>query len=425
MNVERIMLKPGVWLNYVASDRFKTGCFSFNLLQPLREADAAPSALIPSVLLRGCEGYADMQAISHRLDTLYGASTGTLVRKKGEVQTIGLYADFLEDRYAGGEPLFQEMMDLVQRLLFAPCRAAGGFLEEYLSGERRNLENTIAARINEKRAYAIHRLLAQMCRGEAYAVPRLGEADTLTDLTGQSLWQRWQTMLQRCPVELFYLGQQPKEAVIPVLQAMADRLPSGCERTMPVTDCTIPQREVQEIEEAMDVTQGKLTLGLRTEITVKDPRYPAMMLLNAVYGAGMTSKLFLKIREEQSLCYYANSSVDKFKGVMIVGAGIDFQQKQVARDGILEQLRLCQSGEITEEELESARSYLISGLRTGCDSPGRLDDYAVGQAVAGQQGTMEDLARQIAAVTKEQVVEAASTLRLDSVYFLKGVQVCE
>ena len=175
----------------------------------------------------------------------------------------------------------------------------------------------------------------------------------------------------------------------------------------------------------MDVTQGKLTLGLRTEITVQDPRYPAMMLLNAVYGAGMTSKLFLKIREEQSLCYYANSSVDKFKGVMIVGAGIDFQQKQVAQDGILEQLRLCQTGEITEEELESARSYLISGLRTGCDSPGRLDDYAVGQAVAGQQGTMEDLARQIAAVTKEQVVEAANTLRLDSVYFLKGVQVCE
>ena len=38
---------------------------------------------------------------------------------------------------------------------------------------------------------------------------------------------------------------------------------------------------------------------------------------------------------------------------------------------------------------------------------------------------MKDMARKTTAVTKEQVVEAASTLRLDSVYFLKGVQVCE
>lgn len=424
MDTERIMLQPGVWLNYAASDRFKTGCFSFNLLQPLRWADAAPSALIPSVLLRGCDGYADMQAISHRLDSLYGASTGTLVRKKGEVQMIGLYADFLEDRYAGGEPLFQEMMDLVRRLLFAPCQSEGGFVADYWAGERRNLENTIAARINEKRAYAVHRLLAHMCRGEAYAVPRLGEADTLADLTGQSLWQRWQTMLERCPVELFYLGQQPKEAVVPALQALADLLPAGKEREMPATDCTRPNRPVQNIEEAMDVTQGKLTLGLRTEITAGDPRYPAMMLLNAIYGAGMTSKLFLKIREEQSLCYYANSSVDRFKGVMVVGAGIDFQQMQVARDGILKQLDLCKAGEITDDELEAARSYLISGLRIGCDSPGRLDDYAMGQAVAGLRGSMDDLAQQIAAVTKEQVVEAANTLQLDTVYFLKGVSPC-
>src|SRR5699024_5423164 len=141
-----------------------------------------------------------------------------------------------------------------------------------------------------------------------------------------------------------------------------DRLPAGERAAVPATQVLLLDRPAETVEEAMDVTQGKLTLGLRTEITVKDPRYPAMMLLNAVYGAGMTSKLFLKIREEQSLCYYANSSVDKFKGVMIVGAGIDFQQKQVARDGILEQLRFCQAGEITEEELESARSYLISAL---------------------------------------------------------------
>ena len=147
-----------------------------------------------------------------------------------------------------------------------------------------------------------------------------------------------------------------------------------------------------------------------------------MMLMNVVYGSGMTSKLFEKIREEQSLCYYANSSVDKFKGVMVVGSGIECSNYEVARDGILHQLDLCKQGEISTEELESARSYLLSALRTGNDSPGRLDDYAVGQSIAGLTGSMDDLAAQLRSVTMDQVVEAANSLTLDTVYFLKGVE---
>ena len=195
MTTERMMLQPGVWLNYVHSDRFKTGCFSFNLLMPLAADTAAPNALIPTVLLRGCEGYPDIQAISRRLDTLYGATVGTLVRKKGEAQLVGLYADFLEDRYSGGEKLFFEMMDFVRSLLFSPLEENGSFVSEFVSSERQNLLNTIAARVNEKRAYAIHRLLSHMCRGEAYAVPRLGEAATLDQVDGHSLKARWDQLL--------------------------------------------------------------------------------------------------------------------------------------------------------------------------------------------------------------------------------------
>jgi len=422
MLTERIQLRPGVWLNYVQTDRFKTGCFSFNLLQPLTMEAAASNALLPSVLLRGCREFPDMQQISCHLDTLYGASCGTLVRKKGEVQSVGLYADFLEDRYVESEPVFSKMMDFVRGILVEPCQDEHGFVEEYVSGEKLNLSNTIDSRINDKRTYAVSRLLKHMCIGEAYAVPRLGEKKTLESETGSTLLDRWQKLLSTSPVELFYLGQQPREAVLAEMEKLIMGLPRRVEAKMPQTQVLSPERPVQYVEEAVDVTQGKLTIGLRTPITVHDSRYPAMMLLNAVYGSGMTSKLFEKIREEQSLCYYANSSMDKFKGIMVVGSGIEFSNYEVARDGILHQLELCKQGQITTEELESARSYLLSALRTGNDSPGRLDDYAIGQSIAGLTGSMEDLAAQLRAVTMDQVVEAANTLTLDTVYFLKGVE---
>lgn len=422
MKAERLELLPGIRLNMIETDRFKTGCFSLNLLRPLAPADAAPNSLLPSVLLRGCRSCPDMQAISQRLDELYGASVGTLIRKKGDVQTVGLYTDFLEDRYAESEPVFSRMMAFLRELLFDPCSMPDGFVEDYVAGEALNLANTIDSRINDKRAWTVNRMLSHMCRDEAYAVPRLGEKDTLAGITGKRLYARWQDLLSTSPVELFYMGQQSRDAVVSAMMELLKNLPRKEILSIPPVAPVCHEGQVAYISESMDVTQGKLAMGLRTDITARDPRYPALMLLNAIFGGGMTSKLFLEIREAQSLCYYANSSVDKFKGVMIVEAGIEFSDYDVAVEGILQQLALCKSGSISEEELESARAYLISGLKTGKDSPGRLDDYAIGQAVAGLTGSMEDLARQLEAVTMEQVVEAANTLQLDTVYFLKGVE---
>lgn len=420
MITKRIDLGAGVCLNMVQTERFKTGCFSFNLLCPLQEETASLNALIPSVLLRGCVEYPDMQSVSHRLDELYGATIGTLVRKKGEVQSIGLYADFLEDRYANDEPIFEETLNLLEMLLFDPCLHDDGFFEEFVSGEKQNLLNTIASRINNKRSYAAARLLKNMCAGEAYSVARLGEKEPLEQVEPKQLYAHWKHLLSTLRIELFYLGQQPEECVLEQVRKLIKRLPerkmlAGVETKVVITD-----RPVQMVEESLDITQGKLCIGFRTPITVDDARYPAMMLLNTIFGAGMTSKLFTVIREEQSLCYYASSSLDRLKGIMMVASGIEFSKYEIARDGILQQLELCKQAQISDEELISARNYLISALRTYNDSPGRLDDYMIGQAIAGRDETVDDLIEQLQAVKKEQIVEAAKTLILDTVYFLRG-----
>ena len=170
----------------------------------------------------------------------------------------------------------------------------------------------------------------------------------------------------------------------------------------------------------MDVTQGKLAMGLRLGCTAADPAYPAALLMNAVFGAGVTSKLFLNVREKLSLCYYASSSLEKFKGVMVISSGVEPANFETAKAEILRQLDACRQGEISEEELESARTYLLSSLKTGMDSPARLDDYSFGQVILGLEGTMEDLAHQLRTVTKAQVSQAAQRVALDTIYFIEG-----
>ena len=416
----RTEILPGVYLTAVQSDKFKTGCFSLNLLRPMKKEEAAANALIPSVLLRGSETCPDIASISAKLDELYGASVGTLVRKKGEVQLVGFYCDYVQDEYVD-EPVFAPVMAFLAELLLHPRLENGAFPEAVVDSEKLNLENAMLSRINDKRTYAASQLIRTMCAGQPYGIPRIGEPDDLKNITAKSLYAHYRDLLATSRVELFYMGSLSPAAVTKVLQAALAELPRA-EVFIPVGTTPAPQaRPVQEKTERLDVTQGKLSLGFFTDITAKDPRYPALVLAATVFGGGATSKLFTNVREKMSLCYYASASFEKFKGVLSVSSGVEFSKLETAKTEILRQLEACKAGDITDDELESARGYLVSDLKIAMDSPGRLDDYYMGQILLEQDGTMEDLASAIARVTKQEAADAIQALRLDTIYALEGV----
>ena len=416
----RTEILPGVYLTAVQSDKFKTGCFSLNLLRPMKKEEAAANALIPSVLLRGSETCPDIAPISAKLDELYGASVGTLVRKKGEVQLVGFYCDYVQDEYVD-EPVFAPVMAFLAELLLNPWLENGAFPEAVVDSEKLNLENAMLSRINDKRTYAASQLIRTMCAGQPYGIPRIGEPDDLTEITAKSLYAHYRDLLATSRVELFYMGSLSPEAVTKVLQTVLADLPRA-EAFVPVGTTPAPAaRPVQEKTERLDVTQGKLSLGFFTDITAKDPRYPALVLAATVFGGGATSKLFTNVREQMSLCYYASASFEKFKGVLSVSSGVEFSKLETAKTEILRQLEACKAGDITDAELESARGYLVSDLKIAMDSPGRLDDYYMGQILLEQDGTMEDLASAIARVTKQEAADAIQALRLDTIYALEGV----
>ena len=416
----RTEILPGAYLTAVQSDKFKTGCFSLNLLRPMKKEEAAANALIPSVLLRGSETCPDIASISAKLDELYGASIGTLVRKKGEVQLVGFYCDYVQDEYVD-EPVFAPVMAFLAELLLNPRLENGAFPEAVVDSEKLNLENAMLSRINDKRTYAASQLIRTMCAGQPYGIPRIGEPEDLKNITAKSLYAHYRDLLATSRVELFYMGSLSPEAVTKVLQAALAELPRA-EVFVPVGTTPAPQaRPVQEKTERLDVTQGKLSLGFFTDITAKDPRYPALVLAATVFGGGATSKLFTNVREKMSLCYYASASFEKFKGVLSVSSGVEFSKLETAKTEILRQLEACKAGDITDDELESARGYLVSDLKIAMDSPGRLDDYYMGQILLEQDGTMEDLASAIARVTKQEAADAIQALRLDTIYALEGV----
>ena len=417
--IEMMELLPGITLRCCRDSRFKQGCLSLQFVRPMSRQEAHKNALLPSVLLRGTRRYPDLRTITERLDELYGAAIGPLVRRVGDYQTTGLFCSFMDDRFAlPGDAVLDPLVAFLGEILFDSPLEDGGFPGAFVEGEKRNLIATIESERNDKRVYAMGQLLKVMCREDSFGLPRLGEPEQVGAITPRELYDHYREILRTSPIQIFYVGSAEARTVADLLRPLF----AGLERAVESLDPQTPFRPCQGREEVetLEVTQGKLCMGFTTPITNRMREFPAMQVLNTLFGSGMTSKLFVNIREKMSLCYSIGSGYYGTKGIVTVSAGIDFDREQQTRQEVLRQLQLCRSGEIMPEELTAAKQALLSSLRATHDSPGSIESYYATAALSGLGLTPHAYMEAVEAVTLEQVVAAANTLELHSTYFLKG-----
>ena len=418
--IHTVELFPGVTLRCYPDQRFKHGCLSVQLVRSMCREEAAYNALLPAVLLRGCNSCPDLRDITLRLDDLYGASVGTLVRRVGDYQTTGFFASFIEDSYAmEGDAVLVPMVAFLKELLLDPVRENGVFRADYVEGEKKNLITTIESQINDKRAYAMEQMMRRMCREDTFGLSRLGEKEDVAAITPESLFAHYEKILHTSRIDVFYVGSAPASQVAELIKDLL----GGIDRNY----VNLPEQTGfhscpgGSYEQQMEVNQGKLCMGFVSPVTIRDRDFVAMQLLNMVFGGGMTSKLFMHIREKLSLCYAIGSGYHGSKGIFSVSAGIDSNKKQKVQEEVMAQLEACRRGQITEEELNAAKQALRSGLLSTPDAPASIEGYYASAALSGLPLTLEAYMSAVEQVTVEQVAQAAKSLELHTVYFLKGV----
>lgn len=423
MEYARTEIMSGVWLTHIRTDKFKTACLSVSLLTQLKKETASMNALIPMVLRRGTALYGDMEAISRRLDELYGAAVEPVVRRIGEIQSIGFIASVPEEEFLpAGANTLRGVCDLIGQLLCAPNTRGGLLLPQYVDSEREKLLEAIRARINDKISWSISRCIEEMCCGEDYAVDRLGDEESADAIRYQKLTKQYRAILQESPVEIFYCGRAGLRRVEGLLREAFSTLPRGEIDYEIGTDVRLNAigEEPRCYSEQMNVTQAKLVIGWRLGEAMEDPDPAALRVFASLFGGSTASKLFVNVREKLSLCYYASAVCDRIKGILLAYAGTDADRTEEAKDEILAQFAAIARGEITEEELVSAKADVRSSLREALDSQGALESFSFASAVSGAEYTLEELSELVEDVTAEQLAAIAQSCECDMIYTLTG-----
>ena len=408
----------GVAFNSIVDTRFKIGRISATLVVPLSRQTASANALLSCVLTRSCRKYPDFTALSRRLDYLYGAALYPSVRRMGDYQAITISAAGLDDRYAlDNESVSSELADLLCSILFDPNLTDGLFNEEDVEQERRQLIENIDAEFNDKRTYAINRCIENMCRNEPFSVGRFGNREDVAAISQKSLIEAWQQLLKSARVELAMVGSaSPDNAYAQFSSFFSDK-----PRPVPVFSNTSGfTGEPKKITETEEISQSKLVMGYRTPLPASSRESVASSLMSAILGGTPTSKLFLNVREKQSLCYYCASRVDNFKGILMIDSGVETQNIEKAEAAVSEQLRLLKNGCITDDELNEAKLAIRNAYISSLDSLGALQSFYLNGIIRGLPVSPQEAAEISGQITKDEITELAKQIQPDTVFSLIG-----
>ena len=414
-----------VKLRVCRTEKFKTAMLSVSAVLPIRQESVWMTTLLLSVLRRGTEKYPTLEDLNRRLDYLYGTELSIRNFYRGNNHVIGFSADLLSEAYLPqGEDLIAEALDVMRQILFFPALDENGLLQErYVKSEQIQQCDAIRALKNNPRAYAAERMREELYAKEPCGALSLGTEDEVMAVSAKELTDYWRAWLKTLTLDCFYVGDGDPEPICDRLRVAfsdllcADAVPTPYQG--PVELCAADP--VRRVDEALEVGQGQLLLGLRTQTTLTDREFYACMVYNELLGTSPISKLFMNVRERLSLCYHCSSTYHAHNGAILIHCGLSRVNRRAAEDEILRQIEQLTRGEISDEELRAAKYSLCNAYLQIEDSPAALESFYFSRAMAGVTDSAADCRARFARITREDVVAVAQKMALDTVYYLDGL----
>lgn len=414
--MDKLKINERVSLLCLPNPQLKVAIISIYIRRPLSRDEVTFNSLIPDVLKCGTKRLMTEMEIDKELQGLYGAKVAFNTMKAGEKQLMAFKMLMCADRYLP-EPVLEKGLGILKELIFQPYIVDGGFCKEYIDREKEVLKEDILAKINNKGSFAVDQCVTNMCEGEVFAIADDGYIEDLDNINEKNLYEHYKKIITSSPIDIVVVGDLDFDKLKEIVNR--DFVPeSNALTVIPDDEIVKDVKEINYVAESMDVSQGKLVMGYRTGITSREANYYDLFMYASILGGGVSSKLFRNVREKHSLCYSVGANLEKFKGLMFITAGIEVENYKIALELINEQVDAMVKGDITDDEIDATKLYLMNNLRSVKDSPVALGDFYFSQSLQDSTDNVDDVIRKISAVTKKGIIEAAQNVKLDTVYFL-------
>lgn len=421
MRDNNIELKEGITLHEIKTNKFKTNLCAIFLSTPLKRESVTKNALLPMVLRRGNSKIKTQEEISKILEEIYGAGFDCGVEKSGNNQILKFYLESLNDDFIDeNENILKKSLEVLTDIVFNPLIIENKFKNEYIIGEKENLKQIIQAKIDNKAKFAYERCIEEMYKDEAYGLYKFGYIEDLENINAENLYEYYKNLINECKIDIFISGNigNVAEKILQENLVIKSLNPREAIYSVNGENEEKESKEEKTIIQNMQVTQGKLVIGLDVKNVTEEEKY-ATSVYNILLGGSANSKLFQNVREKSGLAYTAGSSYLRQKNNIIIRAGIEIANYEKALDLIKKQIKDMETTEFKDEEVENAKELIVSTVNGIPDSQDAEITYYFGQELAKQSTTIEQYVENIKKVKPNEIKEIAKKIKINTIYFLR------
>ena len=425
MNKTSCDLKQGIKAHFIKTDLYKTDLTCIIITTPLKRDTVTLNALIPFMLRRGTKRLPNQSLLNKELENMYGASFNCGIDKMGDNVVLKFYIESISSEYAlDSENILEMNLNNLLEIVFDPIQNESLLNEDFLNLEKDNLKKVINRKIDDKDSYALDRCISKMYGDDKFGLYKFGYEEDVDKITIEDISNYYNWLIQNSKIDIFVSGNiKPKE--IEEFLSKNDNLKKlrpRIENYILNNEFTESKQIVEnanEIIEKMDVTQGKLVIGLDILSNMENLQIVSLVY-NAILGDGANSMMFQNVREKASLAYSARSTFVKQKLNVFIRCGIQIENYEKALDLIKVQLENLKNGKFEEDDVENAKTYLISSLKNVAEEQDTEVIYYIGQEISKTNMSLEEYINKVEDVTKEQIIELANSIQINTIYFLRN-----
>ena len=429
------------------NNKFKTNEIAIFVTVKQTMENATKNALIPAILRRGSTNYNCQLEISKKLEDMYGACFNCGIDKSGDYIILKFFIETINNEYSNTkENLAQEAFDLLTDIVFNPSVKNNGFNSDFVKQEKENLTKIINSKKDDKANYAYQRCIEEMFKHDRYGIYKYGSIKDLAKINEKNLYEYYINIIQNSPIYIYINGKNAntvnvdeninKNFKIAFNNAndyeISNRKDEKNENNLEFNNNTnennsglnentnenvkiVNLNGIKTINERLDVTQGKLIIGINAP---NENKY-AVTMYNTILGGGANSKLFQNVREKASLAYYASSRYIRRKNAIIIRTGIELTNYEKAVKVIEEQIEDMKKGNISDFELSSARTLILSSLKLIPESQEDIMAFDFDQDIFNENLTFEQYYEKIENVSIDDIIKVANNMKINTIYYLE------
>lgn len=419
-------IKSGVTLHLIKNKNFKTDFTVFFLSLPLEKETITKNALLPAVLRSGCKKYQSYQKIIEELEMLYGAAFDCGVDKTGDNLVLKFFIESINDNYLPNKNNnLEKVINVLTEIIFNPQVQNDSFDEIKVELEKRNLEMIINAQKDNKDFYAYDKCVKAMYKNQSYGLSKYGDTKDLQAINNKNLYEQYKRVIDTCKIDIIVSSDFQAEEIAKIIkkneliQTIKPR-----EEKIKINDIKKEIKDIiekpGEIKEELDVTQGKLVIGLDILPNRFDDFRYITIVYNAIFGNGVSSKLFQIVREKESLAYTTKSEYVVQKNNIFIRCGIECDKYQKTLDLIKKLLDDMKKGDFTDEEITKAKEYILAGVDSISEEQDSQILFLFGQELSKRSITIDEYKEKIKNVTRDEIIEIANKVQINTIYFLRN-----